>query len=201
MYVKIGSPLQFSYTVGGEMFTFPILNQVNSVLWKKKSVVFDVSFVNHSTMTITIKENALQGDHYVGSITTDTTLDSLFKEEKGNRIPLYSIIHLSEDDKEKRKVLRLNFNNLESFKQMKEGNASAKDMMKNILRYGGMVKYYIDDNSFLEMETKYVDDYLRQESIQWKGVKDFADDEYIEIVLEIDGSTNATDNYTGIKRI
>jgi hypothetical protein len=200
MYVKIGSPLQFSYTVGGEMFTFPILNQVNSVLWKKKSVVFDVSFVNHSTMTITIKENALQGDHYVGSITTDTTLDSLFKEEKGNRIPLYSIIHLSEDDKEKRKVLRLNFNNLESFKQMKEGNASAKDMMKNILRYGGMVKYYIDDNSFLEMETKYVDDYLRQESIQWKGVKDFADDEYIEIVLEIDGSTNATDNYTGINK-
>jgi hypothetical protein len=82
-------------------------------------------------MTITIKENALQGDHYVGSITTDTTLDSLFKEEKGNRIPLYSIIHLSEDDKEKRKVLRLNFNNLESFKQMKEGNASAKDMMKS----------------------------------------------------------------------
>ena len=197
MYVKMGSPLQFSYTVGGEMFTFPILNQVNSVLWKNKSVIFNVSFLGHSTMTITIKENALQGDHYVGSITTDTTLDSLFKEAVSNKpaiAPLFSIMVATSDG------LRLNFNDLESFKKLKGGNASAKDMMKNILRYGNMAKYYIDDNSFLEMETKYVDDYLLQESIQWKEVKDFADDEYIEMLLEIDGSTNATDNYTGINK-
>jgi hypothetical protein len=148
-------------------------------------------------MTITIKENALQGDHYVGSITTDTTLDSLFKEAVSNKpaiAPLFSIMVTTKNPD----GLRLNFNDLESFKKLKDGNASAKDMMKNLLRYGKMAKYYIDDNSFLEMETKYVDNYLLQESIQWKGVKDFADDEYIEIVLEIDGSTNATDNYTGI---
>ena len=197
MYVKIGSPLQFSYTVGGEMFTFPIPNKVTNVLWKKKSVTFGVSFLGHSIMTIAIKENALQGDHYVGSITTDTKLDSLFKETVSNKpaiAPLFSIMVTTNDG------LRLNFNNLESFKKLKDGNASAKDMMKNLLRYGKTVKYYIDDNSFLEMETKYVDDYLLQESVQWKGIKDFADDEYIEMVLEIDGSTNATDNYTGINK-
>lgn len=197
MYVKVGSPLMFSYTVGGEMFQSPIPSQVKDITWKKSSVLFTVLFLGHSSMTITIKKSALQDDHYVGSITTETKLDSLFKDAFPNqpaKRQLFSIMVSSDD------TLRFNFSSLEGFKKLKEGNASAKDMMKNLLNYGKVVKYYIDDNSFLEMETKYVDDYLLQESIQWKGVKDFADNEYIEIVLEIEGSTNATDNYTGINK-
>lgn len=197
MNVKVGSPLMFSYIVGGEMFTFKITNQVTSVHWKKNSLSFDVSFLGHSKSTITIKRNEKTGDHYLGSISADTTLDSLIADDlKPASASLYSIIHLDNESGE----LRINFNDMESFKKMKEGKASPGELMGNILVYGKKVKYYIDDNSFLEMETKYVDDYLLQEDIQWKDVKDFADDEYIEMLLEIDGSTNATDNYTGINK-
>jgi len=198
MYVKVGSPLMFSYTVGGEMFTSPIPSQVKYIVWNKSLVTFNVSFLGHSDMTIFIKESGKKGDHYVGSIKTDTTLDTQFKDaikDKPAIEPLFSIMNTSDDG------LRLNFSDLELFRNLKSGGvATPRRLMENILRYGKVVKYYIDDNSFLEMETKYVDDYLRQESIQWKDVKDFADDEYIEIVLEIDGSTNATDNYTGISK-
>ena len=61
------------------------------------------------------------------------------------------------------------------------------------------VTYYYNENSFLDMDS--TDKYLTQEAIQWtkdgKQLGDFGDKKYVELVLSIDGATDATDNYTG----
>lgn len=204
MFVKVGSPLMFSYEIKGDVFTYPFLNQVTKVTVSDSGVSFQM-FVsdntnlekNAYTCEVTIKNsskdfsNGIEGNIAVAS-------GNWFDDEdfgKGQKSGLFSPM---DNKKVKNEIgLLINFTNEQGLIDASKGDL--KSFLTSHLKMNRKVTYYYNENSFLDMESP--DKYLLQEQAKWTkdGSKlgDFGDDKYVEVVLSIDSATDATDNYTG----
>jgi hypothetical protein len=204
MFVKVGSPLMFSYEIKGDVFTYPFLNQVTKVTVSDSGVSFTMFVSDNSnleknayTCEVTIKNSSKDFSNGIeGNITVES--GNWFDDEefgKGQKSGLFSPM---ENKKVKNEMgLIINFTNEQGLIYASKGDL--KSFLTSHLKMNRKVTYYYNENSFLDMESP--DKYLLQEQAKWtkNGSKlgDFGDDKYVELVLSLDSATDATDNYTG----
>jgi len=204
MFVKVGSPLMFSYEIKGDVFTYPFLNQVTKVTVSDSGVSFTM-FVsdntnlekNAYTCEVTIKNSSKDFSNGIeGNITVES--GNWFDDEDFGRGQKSGLFSPMEKKKVKNEMgLIINFTNEQGLIDASKGDL--KSFVASHLKMNRKVTYYYNENSFLDMESP--DKYLLQEQAKWtkNGSKlgDFGDDKYVELVLSIDSATDATDNYTG----
>ena len=204
MFVKVGSPLMFSYEIKGDVFTYPFLNQVTKVTVSDSGVSFTM-FVsdntnlekNAYTCEVTIKNSSKDFSNGIeGNITVES--GNWFDDEDFGRGQKSGLFSPMEKKKVKNEMgLIINFTNEQGLIDASKGDL--KSFLTSHLKMNRKVTYYYNENSFLDMESP--DKYLLQEQAKWtkNGSKlgDFGDDKYVELVLSIDSATDATDNYTG----
>ena len=204
MLVKVGSPLMFSYEIKGDVFTYPFLNKVTQVTVSDSGVYFAL-FVsdntnlkkNAYTCEVTIKNSSKDFSNGIeGNITVES--GNWFDDEDlgtGQKAGFFTPMA----NKKVKGVpgLIINFTNEQGLIDASESNL--KSFLESCLKMNKKVTYYYNENSFLDMES--TDKFLLQEEAKWtkdgKSIGDFGDDKYVELVLSIEGATDATDNYTG----
>jgi hypothetical protein len=205
---ELGQPITFSYEIGGDTFTFPASNQIDEItINKNNSISFIVNFGNADvpyddipaatwSQTIGISTtNKAADDGYYGKLSQGASENAW--NDSGVSANIVTQIIITSD-----KNIRFNFNTMEYLAQFMlakndaDSIADTAALLKNLYNGSNDIKYYYTQDSFLGMNNP--DKFLLQEDVAWANVKDFdTENSYIVMTLDIDGSTNATDNYTG----
>ena len=200
MNVVLGEPLQFCYEIEGECFTFSQKTVVDKIIIKEKGIdvfgvyngdsqkEFKMKFTKMGDIDdgMSVKVEADSVAEYT-SMPNGTPLDTV-KEGMMGLVNTFTAGKVP--------TVMLNFNTSEQKTQFLDGSLPAKDYGENLIRILPKAKIYHSADSFLLAEN--VDKYLLQEKVNFKK-EDSIDTSkyYLEVMLEIEGAGNATDNFTG----
>lgn len=199
MNVVLGEPLQFCYEIEGECFTFSQKTIVDKIIIKEKGIsvfgIYNDDSQKEFEMMFTKKgdiDDGMSVTVEVGSVAEFTSMPdgTPLDAVKESMMGLVTTFTAGVP------TLMFNFNSTEQKLQFLEGSLPAKDYGENLIRVLPKAKIYYSADSFLLAEN--VDKYLLQEKVNFKK-EDSIDTSkyYLEVMLEIEGAGNATDNFTG----
>lgn len=199
MNVVLGEPLQFCYEIEGECFTFSQKTIVDKIIIREKGISifgfyndnlqkeFEMNFTKSGDIDdgMAVKFEAKSDAEYT-SMPDGTKLDGVKESMMGLVTTFTAGVP----------TILFNFNSTETKLQFLEGSIPAKDYGENLIRVLPKAKIYYSADSFLLSQN--VDKYLLQEKVDFKE-EDSIDTTkyYLEVMLEIEGAGNATDNFTG----
>jgi hypothetical protein len=199
MNVVLGEPLQFCYEIEGECFTFSQKTVVAFITIREKGIsvfgTYDDDSQKEFEMIFTKSgdiDDGMSVKVEVGSVAEYTGMPdgTPLDTAKETMMRLFNQFATSNP------ICMFNFNTKDEKLQFLEGNIPAKNFQENLIRVTDKAKIYYSADSFLLAES--VDKYLLQEKVDFKD-EDSIDISkyYLEVILEIEGAGNATDNFTG----
>ena len=208
MLIEVGSPIAFAYEIGGESFSYPIENIVKSISVLKEGISFTVTFTEREG--VGVNKYGEQDESWLSEVTIKNKSKDFsngiegtifaeggnFFDDESKKGPFLSQM----ESIGKENHFCINFADLYTLSDANENDKVIPVWKKNNIQMSPKVTYYYNENSFLNVDNP--DKYLRVEDIEWnkdgKALGVFKDDEYVEMTLSINGSSNATDSFTGV---